>query len=187
MTITREMADACLWLSKSGTLSFDEDYLRHLSSSLSPADAVALHTFFHDESERHESEWRDDFLAMLPQAAGLLPPVDEAEFWQEQLYALIQAGDLSAVRAFITRIGIADQTFDPVKTYEECARMGQRDTLSFLPIDFYPIQGGDEHGQTAVALARELGHGEMADYFESIIAQLDARYQAAYTEGRARG
>lgn len=185
MTITAELSEACRSLSKTGTLSFSEAYLRQLSTTLSASDAVELHAFLRDESQRHESEWRDEFFGLFPQTAGMLPEVDESEFWQDQLFALIRSGDFSGVQSFLGRIGTADQHFDPRRTYSECSSMGHREDLQDVPFDFYPIEGGDADGTTAVRLARELGHIEIASFLDDVIAQLDHRYFAAYKEGRA--
>jgi len=185
MTITAELAEACRWLSKSGTLSFSEGYLRQLSATLSPSAVLDLHAFFREESQRYESEWREEFVTLFPQSIGLLPEIDESEFWQEQLFALIRAGDFSAVKSFIGRIGTADQQFDSRETFSECSSMGHREDLQNVPFDFYPIEGGDDDGTTAVGLARELGYIEIASFLDGIIAQLDHRYFAAYKEGRA--
>lgn len=186
MNITEELAEACRWLSKSGTFSPSEAYLRQLSTSLSPSEVLELHAFFRDESQRYESEWREEFLALFPQSEGLLPEIDESEFWQKQLFQLIRSGDLSAVQEFIHRIGTAQQQFDPQETYSECASMGFRYGLPDVPCDFYPVEGGDETGITAIGLATELGHADIAAFLDGIISQLDQRFIAAYEEGKVR-
>lgn len=185
MNITPELGEICRNLSKMGTLSYDADYLRSLSASLSPSDAAEVYRFFNTESGRFETEWRDEFLSYFPQAAGHIREIDEAEFWQERLFALIRAGDLSDVHKFIAQIGTADQNFDPTKTYQECVSMGLGESLSDVPFDFYPIEGMDENGTCAVDLARDLGHEDIAAYLGCIIEQLDARYFAAYSQGRS--
>jgi hypothetical protein len=185
MNITAELGEACRNLSKMGTLSYNADYLRELSASLSPSDAAEVHRYFNTESGRFETEWRDEFLSYFPQAAGQIPEIDDAEFWQERLFALIQCGNLSAVQKFIAQIGTADQKFDPAKVYQECVSMGLGESLSDVPFDFYPIEGGDENGICAVDLARELGHEDIAAYLEALIIELDSRYLAAYSQGHS--
>lgn len=184
MIITTELSEACRNLSKSGTLAFDEEYLRRLSETLTAQEAIELHAFFRDESHRFESEWRNEFLDLFPQATGVLPEVDEAESWQEDLFGLVRAGDLQAVQAFIERVGTADQQFDPQQIYSECTLIGYGESLPDVPFDFYPIEGADEAGITAVGLAQELGHSEIASFLESVIAELDRRYLEAYQVGR---
>jgi hypothetical protein len=185
MTFTAELSETCRSLSKTGTLLFSEAYLRQLSTTLTASDAVELYSLFRDESKRYESEWRGEFLDLFPQSSGMLPDVDEVEFWQDQLFTLIRDGDFSGIQRFVDRIGTAEQQFDPRQTYSECSSMGYRDDLPHVPFDFYPIEGGDEFGTTAQGLARELGHNEIASFLDGIVAELDQRYFEAYREGRA--
>jgi hypothetical protein len=184
VNIDDNIAEVCRELSKSGTLEGCRDYLRNLSPTTSPQDALALSIFFRDHAERYETEWREGFIALFPQSEPLLPSIDDAEYWQDELFGLIRSGNQDGIVSFLQRIGLMNQAFDPKRTYLECAKMGHRDRLVSVPFDFYPIEGGDGEGIFAVTLAQSLGQTGIAKHLQDLIAELHAKYLTAFEQGR---
>jgi hypothetical protein len=184
MAIDEGIGEVCHNLSKWGTLEDCEDFLRSLSKKITPEQGVEVYIYLRDHAGRHETEWRDRFVVFFPQSEALLPPIRELEYWQDELFCLIRAGDLAGVQVFLQRIGLMDITFDPKHTYTECAEMGYPDALECMPFNFYPVEGGDEEGLDAVTLAQTLGRTEIVGLLEGAIAGLHSRYMQAYEQGR---
>jgi hypothetical protein len=184
MQFDDNIGEVCRDLSKCGTFDGSEDFLRNLSGTIAPEDSVEIYIFFRDHAGRHETEWRDEFIALFPRSEPLLPPVDDSEYWQDELFGLVRSADRDGIVAFLRRIGLMDITFDPKSTYAECTGMGHPDHLTDVPFDFYPVEGEDAEGVTAMDVAQSLGHTEIVELLQGIVAELDSKYLEAYEHGR---
>jgi len=184
MTIDAQTYELCRYLSKSGDFPSESAYLKELTSTLSPEDAVLLYSYLRDHSERWESEWRPKFISLFPRSEPLLPEIPDAEYWGEELFGLIRAGDLCTVQAFIGRIGMLKWKYDPKETYQECASMGRQHELTDVPVDFYPVETENEDCITPVKFAQSLGQTAIAEYLQNVISEMDSKYIAAFEEGR---
>lgn len=184
MEIDAQISDVCRNLSKRGSLLGDAEYLRDLAAKITPQEAVTLYAYLRDDSGRFEIEWRSEFIQLFPESEPLLPEVDEASLWEEQVFRLVRENNLEGLKAFLEEIGTPSQSFDPKSIYAECAGMGHRDRLPFVPFDFCPVEGEDENGINPIGFAESLGHDAIAKYLRSVVEELDARFLAAYEQGR---
>jgi hypothetical protein len=63
-------------VSKTGSLQGASDWISLLSSALTPQDAKELYLAIRNNSQRSESEWRDEFKRAFPGSTALLPEID---------------------------------------------------------------------------------------------------------------
>lgn len=176
------LADVTMDLSRSGQIYRIRE-LKKVAAGITPQQAVEIYCYLRDNGERFESEWRDAFTEIFPASEPLLPPVAESDEWLNILFDLIRKGDLSKVKEFLKAIGTLDANFTPEEAVESAKFHSFGPEAQYMPFDIYPIQGGNEDGVTAVKYARQQKQDAIADFLEGVIAELTARYKAAYAAG----
>jgi hypothetical protein len=169
-------------LSKSGEIYSTEE-LKKLA--LTPEQVVELYCFFRDNSQRWESEWRDQFIAIFPDSEPYLPQVAGADAWQTKIFEVIDSGQLEAMKEFLTSVGTLSMTFEPASAYEEGRTLGFGAKADYVPFAVYPVQVENEDGVSTVEYARNTGHEEIAGYLEAVISDLEAKWKMAYGQGYA--
>jgi hypothetical protein len=150
-------------LSKSGSLAAFRPQLIAIAHAQTKEEVAEFYGFLRDSSQRWESEWRPEFLAIFPVSEADIPKIDDADRWSTILHVLVAEGDLTKVRRFIADIGVPDWDFSPEEASPE--------------IDIYPIDDADETGEIPVAKARRLGHIDVARYLEDLKRKLTDRYR----------
>ncbi|PTX97589.1 hypothetical protein DB346_21615 [Verrucomicrobia bacterium LW23] len=174
------------WLSKSGELSFEAE-LRNLAPKLTNQEKIELYEYLRDNGERWESEWRGQFVELLGISEQLLPAVGEEEADGEEIFRLIDDGDIECLRQFVIHNGVLDQVFDPDTAYEEGKRVNEgKEKCEIVPFDFYPLEAANEDCEYPEPYARAQGKHEIADYLKAASEELRTRWKLAYEEGYRR-
>ena len=181
---TELLGEATRWLSKSGEFHHAEE-LKKIAGVVTPEQAAELYCYFRDNSQRWESEWRNQFIGIFPSSESHLPEADGADTWQTKIFEIIDGGDLDAMKGFLGSIGTLSTEFDPATAFQEGQEMGFGSEADYLPFDVYPVQIENEDCVTAVDYARRRGHEKIAAYLESVIGGLESKWKAAYVNGYA--
>ena len=148
---SNEVYEINLWLSKSGEFVYGKELLINFSRNASNKEILELHEYFSENSDRFESEWRQEFLQIFPQVMNELPDIDETEFWGEQLHQLIENENIDGFKKFIHNIDI-----------ENWPPMGADENI-------YPIEEEDENGILPIDKAKKLDLPEIVQIIESIL------------------
>jgi len=150
------MDEVCLSLSKSGSLNGYTDNsaaLARFADTGTDAQILTFYDHLRDNSERCESEWREEFQALFPKVVDHLPSLSDESQWGEKLHAFVDKGDLVGVKSFIEEIGILTWSLD-------------QDWEGF---DVYPIEHEDEHCERPIQKAKRLGHSDLAEYLTDVL------------------
>ena len=157
-------------LSKSGTLTTDKESLVRLSLSLDNKSKIEAYEYFTQNSERFETEFREEFVEIFSINEELLPEVDESEFWSEILFNLINSKNIQKVKSFIKGINAENWKLEPRKEEPE------------TDFEIYPLESENEDCETTLEFASKIGASDIHDYLKSVLDKIKATYIQSYKD-----
>ena len=118
-------------ISKTGGLGLASDEKLQWAQQLGDDDKVTLYCIFRDESQRHESEWRDEFIDRIRIQEELLPePANESIDLQGFLSWAATHGNRSEVLDSFEEIIERCPDLEALRT--QLTSVGQSDLLAML-------------------------------------------------------
>ncbi|MGI9496487.1 MAG: hypothetical protein ACR2NK_10565, partial [Mariniblastus sp.] len=127
-------------VSKTGGLGLVSDDAIQWAQQLEDGDKASLYSIVRDESERNESEWRDEFIDRVRVKPESLPdPADESIDIREFLVWAASNDDRGEVLDCFEEI--IERATDLIELRQQITESGQTDLLSMLDTSTSPDTG----------------------------------------------